>query len=166
MEDRHIEKSHNKTCLLYHIVCPVKYRREVLTDGVVKTLTETCLGIQSRYDIHFIEIGTDGDHVHLLVQSVPTASPKQIPNKSFKQSRASRHGQYSNRIQRSSGCCGVESFGRKVTILTPSVSTQRQTSYETMLKIRESSTQNYTKASRPCLEAWNRHFIPRQLAAR
>ena len=78
MEDRHIEKSHNKTCLLYHIVCPVKYRREVLTDGVVKTLTETCLGIQSRYDIHFIEIGTDGDHVHLLVQSVPTASPKQI----------------------------------------------------------------------------------------
>ena len=31
-----------KTCLLYHIVCPVKYRREVLTDGVVKTLTETC----------------------------------------------------------------------------------------------------------------------------
>ncbi|HXK38666.1 MAG TPA: IS200/IS605 family transposase, partial [Candidatus Paceibacterota bacterium] len=78
MEDRHIEKSHNKTCLLYHIVCPVKYRREVLTDGVVKTLTETCIGIQSRYDIHFIEIGTDGDHVHLLVQSVPTASPKQI----------------------------------------------------------------------------------------
>jgi putative transposase len=78
MEDSHIRKSHNKTCLLYHIVCPVKYRREVLTDGVVKTLTETCLEIQKRYDIHFIEIGTDGDHVHLLVQSVPTASPKQI----------------------------------------------------------------------------------------
>ena len=78
MEDRHIRKSHNKTCLLYHVVCPVKYRREVLTDGVIKTLTETCLGIQSRYDIHFIEIGTDGDHVHLLVQSVPTASPQYI----------------------------------------------------------------------------------------
>ena len=78
MEDRHIAKSHNKTCLLYHIVCPVKYRREVLTDGVVKTLTETCLGIQSRYDIHFIEIGTDGDHIHLLVQGTPTASPQHI----------------------------------------------------------------------------------------
>ena len=78
MEDRHIAKSHNKTCLLYHVVCPIKYRREVLTDGVVKTLTETCLGIQKRYDIHFIEIGTDGDHAHFLVQSVPTASPKDI----------------------------------------------------------------------------------------
>jgi putative transposase len=78
MEDRHITKSHNKTCLLYHVVCPVKYRREVLTDGVVKTLTETCLEIQKRYEIHFIEIGTDGDHVHFLVQSVPTASPRQF----------------------------------------------------------------------------------------
>ena len=78
MEDRHIAKSHNKTCLLYHIVCPIKYRREALTDGVVKTLTETCFAIQKRYDIHFIEIGTDGDHVHFLVQSVPTASPKDI----------------------------------------------------------------------------------------
>jgi REP element-mobilizing transposase RayT len=75
MEDRHVRKRHNKTCLLYHVVCTVKYRREVLTDGVVKTLTETCLGIQSRYDIHFLEIGTDEDHVHMLVQSVPTASP-------------------------------------------------------------------------------------------
>ena len=78
MEDRHIPKSHNKTCLLYHIVCPIKYRREVLTDGVEKTLTETCLGIQQRYEIHFIEIGTDGDHAHFLVQSVPTASPQHI----------------------------------------------------------------------------------------
>ena len=78
MEDRHITKRHNKTCLLYHIVCPVKYRREVLTEGAVKTLTELCLGIQERYDIHFIEIGTDGDHVHLLVQGTPTASPSEI----------------------------------------------------------------------------------------
>ncbi len=74
MEDRHIRKSHNVTCLLYHLVFPIKYRREVLTDGVVKTLTETCLEIQKRYDIHFIEIGTDGDHAHFLIQSVPAAS--------------------------------------------------------------------------------------------
>ena len=78
MEDRHITKSHNKSCLLYHLVFPIKYRREVLTDGVVKTLTETCLEIQKRYEIHFIEIGTDGDHAHFLVQSVPTASVSSI----------------------------------------------------------------------------------------
>lgn len=78
MEEHHIAKSHNKTCLLYHVVCPIKYRRGVLTDGVVQTLKETCLGIQERFEIHFLEIGTDGDHAHFLVQSVPTASPKQI----------------------------------------------------------------------------------------
>jgi len=31
-----------------------------------------------RYEIHFLEIGTDGDHVHFLVQSVPTYSPTKI----------------------------------------------------------------------------------------
>ena len=78
MEDRHITRSHSKTCLLYHFVFPIKYRREVLTDGVVKTLTQTCLEIQKRYDIHFIEIGTDGDHAHFLIQFVPAASPSSI----------------------------------------------------------------------------------------
>lgn len=76
--EEHIKKSHNKTLLLYHVVCPVKYRREVLSDGVARTLKEVCLGIQERYDIHFLEIGTDGDHVHFLVQGTPTASPKDI----------------------------------------------------------------------------------------
>jgi REP element-mobilizing transposase RayT len=78
MDDRHIRKSHNKTCLLYHVVLTIKYRREVLTDGVVKTFTKLCLEIQNRYDIHFIEIGTDEDHVHALIQSVPSASPSEI----------------------------------------------------------------------------------------
>lgn len=78
MEDRHLRKSHNKNCLLYHVVLTVKYRREVLTDGVVQTFTNLCLEIQKRYDIHFIEIGTDEDHAHALVQSVPTASPSEF----------------------------------------------------------------------------------------
>ena len=39
---------------------------------------EVCAKIQKRYEITFLEIGTDDDHVHFLVQSVPTYSPKQI----------------------------------------------------------------------------------------
>jgi len=31
-----------------------------------------------RYEIEFLEIGTDGDHVHFLVQSVPSYSPTKI----------------------------------------------------------------------------------------
>ena len=76
----HIHKSHNKSLLLYHLVCPIKYRRSVLTDEVTITLKEICLGISSRYEIHFVEIGCDENHVHFLVQSVPMMSPKKIVN--------------------------------------------------------------------------------------
>ncbi len=31
-----------------------------------------CLKIEDRYQLKFLEIGTDEDHVHFLVQSVPT----------------------------------------------------------------------------------------------
>ena len=34
--------------------------------------------ISKRYEIEFLEIGTDADHVHFLVQSVPMMSPKEI----------------------------------------------------------------------------------------
>ena len=55
----YIHKSHNKSLLLCHLVCLIKYKRSVLTDEVSKTLQEICLGISSRYEIHFLEIGCD-----------------------------------------------------------------------------------------------------------
>ena len=73
-----IRKSHNVTILLYHIVCPAKYRRVGITDEVDRVLKDVCLEIAKRYEIVFIEIGTDQDHVHFLVQSVPTYSPTEI----------------------------------------------------------------------------------------
>jgi REP element-mobilizing transposase RayT len=42
------------------------------------TLKETCLEITKRYEMHFLEIGTDKNHVHFLVQSVPTYSPTRV----------------------------------------------------------------------------------------
>ena len=63
---------------MYHIVCPAKYRRVVINETVDKTLKETCDEISKRYDINFLEIGTEGDHVHFLVQSVPKYSPTKI----------------------------------------------------------------------------------------
>lgn len=43
-----------------------------------RILKKTCLSIQDRYEIHFLEIGSDKDHVHFLLQSVPTYSPTKI----------------------------------------------------------------------------------------
>jgi REP element-mobilizing transposase RayT len=74
----HIHKSHNKSLLLYHLVCPIKYRRSVLSETVEASLIEVCKNIQSRYEIHFVEIGADENHVHFLIQSVPMLSVKTI----------------------------------------------------------------------------------------
>ena len=76
----HILKSHNKSLLLYHIVCPIKYRRDVFTEAVSQTMRSVCQGLEDRYEVHFLEIGLDGDHGHFLVQSVPLLSPKKIVN--------------------------------------------------------------------------------------
>jgi len=73
-----VRKSHNVSILIYHFVCPAKYRRIVFGEEVEKVLRETCLEIEKRYEIKFIEIGADRDHVHFLVQSVPTYSAKKI----------------------------------------------------------------------------------------
>ena len=76
--DEHIYKSHNKTLLLYHLVFPAKYRRNIFDEKVDVILKETCLEIGERYEINFLEIGNDKNHVHFLVQSVPTLSVTKI----------------------------------------------------------------------------------------
>ena len=73
-----IRKEHNVSVLLYHIVCPAKYRKVVFTRIVEEKLKEICDEIELRYEIEFLEIGADGDHVHFLVQSVPMYSPTEI----------------------------------------------------------------------------------------
>ena len=70
--NEHVYKSHNKTLLLYHMVFPAKYRREVFTPEVEETLKEVCIGIEKRYEIRFVEIGLEENHVHMLVQGIPT----------------------------------------------------------------------------------------------
>ena len=63
---------------MYHLVFPAKYRRAVFDDQVDEMLKQICLEIENRYQLKFLEIGTDGDHVHFLVQSVPTYSVTKI----------------------------------------------------------------------------------------
>ncbi len=74
----YLHKSHNVTVLLYHLVFPAKYRRAVIDAQVDEVVKEVCLAIERRYQIKFLEIGTDEDHVHFLVQSVPTYSVTKV----------------------------------------------------------------------------------------
>ena len=74
----YIHKSHNVTVLIYHLVFPAKYRRVVFDEHVDDVLKEVCLEIEKRYQMKFLEIGTDKNHVHFLVQSVPTYSVTKV----------------------------------------------------------------------------------------
>lgn len=74
----HVLKRHNKILLFYHVVCPAKHRRKIFAEDVENTLKKICLGIEERHKIHFVEIRTDADHVHCLIQSVPVMLPKMI----------------------------------------------------------------------------------------
>ena len=79
METTHIIKAHNQNLLLFHLVCPVKYRRKIFQHEILDaSIREICLHeIQEQpYEIIFHEIGVDLDHV--LLQTVPMVSPKNM----------------------------------------------------------------------------------------
>ncbi|MGI9538035.1 MAG: IS200/IS605 family transposase [Desulfocapsaceae bacterium] len=76
-----IRKSHNVSILMYHFVCVAKYRRLVISDEVDHVLRDVCEEISKRFEMRFLEIGTDGDHVHFLIQSVPSYSAPHIVRK-------------------------------------------------------------------------------------
>ena len=64
-DSKYIYSSHNVSNLVYHFVCPTKYRRVIITEEVDKSMKQTCEGIELRYDwIKFLEVGADKDHVH------------------------------------------------------------------------------------------------------
>lgn len=56
----------------------MKYRRKVLTEESGFSLVKVCEEISERYEIAFLEIGYESDHVHFLIQSVPSLSLSQI----------------------------------------------------------------------------------------
>ena len=64
---------------MYHFVCPAKYRRVVIDESVDECIRQTCMEIELRNEwISFLEIGTDKDHVHFLIQSVLSKSSQEI----------------------------------------------------------------------------------------
>ena len=74
----YIHKRHNVPVLMCHLVFPARYRRVVFDEEIDGILKEVCLEVAERYQVKFLEIGTDKDHVHFLVQSVPGYSVTKI----------------------------------------------------------------------------------------
>ncbi|MCH4013241.1 MAG: IS200/IS605 family transposase [Solobacterium sp.] len=75
----YVHCAHNVSNLVYHFVYPAKYRRVVIDPTIDEAIKQICVGIELRYEwIEFLEIGTDKDHVHFLIQSTPEHSPSEI----------------------------------------------------------------------------------------
>ncbi|MEE9118810.1 MAG: IS200/IS605 family transposase [Calditrichia bacterium] len=63
----------------YHMVLVVKYRKKLLfVRDRFEFLKEVCVGIGERYWFEFDSIGTDGDHVHILVGAAPRYAPARV----------------------------------------------------------------------------------------
>ena len=62
----------------YHIAFPVKYRKALLDEGVVREIKVISAEIEERYEMEIEQIGCDGDHIHLLCGSHPKYSPGQL----------------------------------------------------------------------------------------
>ena len=65
----------------YHLVVVMKYRKKILiNDQYITFLCQNILDIGKRYEYEIEEIGSDGDHVHILLSASPRESPSRIMN--------------------------------------------------------------------------------------
>jgi putative transposase len=57
--------------LKYHIVWCVKYRKKILTDKISEKLKEILQDIAKENKFTILEMSTDKDHVHMLIECSP-----------------------------------------------------------------------------------------------
>ena len=58
----------------YHLVFPVKYRKALLNEEIAMAVKALTYEIEQRYELTIEQLGTDGDHIHLLVSFHPKYS--------------------------------------------------------------------------------------------
>ncbi len=60
------------------MVFPIKYRKVMITSEIFEELKIIFNEISKRYYLHFQAIGTDQDHLHILVEAAPRYSPSTV----------------------------------------------------------------------------------------
>lgn len=85
----------------YHLVWCVKYRHKVIEGEIAESLKELITEIAEKHNIKIIEMETDLDHIHLLIECSPQ---HYIPNmlKAFKGNSAramfKKHPELKNKL--------------------------------------------------------------------
>ncbi len=60
------------------MVFVLKYRKNLISDEIFEFLKEICKGIEQRYFIKFDALGSDGDHLHLVIEAAPRYAPSNV----------------------------------------------------------------------------------------
>jgi len=70
--------SHCSYRIRYHMVFVLKYRKNLISDEIFEHMKKILSGISERYYLNFHAIGTDRNHLHLLIEAAPRYSPSRI----------------------------------------------------------------------------------------
>jgi len=71
--------THSAYDIHYHLVVVMKYRRKILIkQEYVEYLCKLVKEIGERYEFDIEELGSDGDHVHILVSAPPRYAPSRV----------------------------------------------------------------------------------------
>jgi putative transposase len=60
------------------MVFVLKYRKKLLTSEIFEFMKVICKDIQQRYYLRFDALGSDGDHLHIVVEGAPRYAPSHI----------------------------------------------------------------------------------------
>ena len=73
------KSSHCAYDIHYHLVVVMKYRKRILVKDVyIDYLCHLVREIAERYEFEIEEVGSDGDHVHILVSAPPRYAPSRV----------------------------------------------------------------------------------------
>ena len=70
--------NHQLSECYYHVQLTIKYRRKALTPETEKTIKNTLYEINQRHDIETTKVDFDQDHVHIMLQHLPTHSSSSV----------------------------------------------------------------------------------------
>ena len=62
----------------YHMVFVLKYRKKLISKQIFDFMKCILSEISERYYLYFEAMGSDGDHLHLIVEGAPRYSPSRI----------------------------------------------------------------------------------------
>ena len=60
------------------MVFVLKYRKKLLSPEIFEFVKSVCKGLEERYFFFFDALGSDGDHLHIVIEGAPRYAPSEI----------------------------------------------------------------------------------------